>query len=83
MTTPKFLRDIPVYWKAAITIGTVFAAGALMSGHVGLPARMTAAEAAISTIRSELAGVREQMILSNCLTITERTGADWRNCLEQ
>ena len=83
MTTPKLIRAIPDVWKAAIAVGAIFGAGAMLSGHVGLPERMESAESAIRTIQDELSGVREQMILSNCLSISERSGADWRNCLTQ
>jgi hypothetical protein len=86
------LVHLPTIWKAIAVI--VAAAGIVVSGFaatlsiLNLPAEVEVLKVEVMQLkeadketRTLLQEISGRIQLSNCLTIREKTGADWRECL--
>jgi hypothetical protein len=89
----KILETLPVAWKAIAVI--VAAAGIVVSGFaatlsiLNLPADVGTLKLEVMQLkeadretRSLLEEISGRIKLSNCLTIREKTGGDWRECIQ-
>jgi len=85
MTATAVLERIPdtvkLWGSVAAILATGFSGGVAVVGYAGLPARVEENERRLELVEETLYQIQRNIQLSTCLTIAEKAGRDWRECL--